>query len=183
MAYNKDEIITLSSVGGGSIVFAVILVLLLVFLRRRGTVGTGQLQVAVGLFLFVIVLPAIVLSTLVNATLLETQEAIDVTCPSYCRSSGRGTGRSISNLSNGAISVGVVGAVVIGVGLWLAHRVRVVYLRYDTILKIYAFLFGVMLLPGLVASTTVSSTMREDIQLLMGTRNCSGCAGAAVSAK
>lgn len=175
MAYNKDEIVTLSSVGGGSIGFAILLIGLLVFLRKRGTLNTGQLQVGIGLFLFVIILPVVILSTLVNAMLLETEEAIDVSCPSYCRGSSSGTGRSVSNLNTGAISIGAVAAVVIGVGLWLAHRVRVVYLRYDTILKIYAFLFAVVLLPGLVISTVVSSAMREDIQLLMGTRNCSGC--------
>lgn len=173
MAYNRDETTTITTVAAGSAVFAAIVIVALMLLRRRDWISSGTIQVLLGVFLFVVVLPALVLSTLVNAVMLETQEAIDVPCPSYCQT--RGTGRSVSNISSSTIAIGTVAAIVIGVGLWFAHRAQVARLRYDTILKIYVFLFGVLLLPGIVVSTTVSSTMREDIQLIMGGRNCSRC--------
>lgn len=178
MAYNSDETTTITTVAAVSSIVTAILILILVFLRGRNLTSSTTIQVCLGVFLFVVVLPALILSTLANAVMLETQEAIDVPCPSYCRT--RGTGRSVSNINSNTIAIGTISAIVIGVGLWFAHRAQVARLRYDTILKIYAFIFAVLLFPGLIVSTTVSSTMREDIQLIMGGRDCSRCRGTSV---
>jgi hypothetical protein len=165
MGYSYDENVTIGSSVTGAVVVGAGVAVLTIVANAKEWIEPRMLLTLMGLFIFIVMLPTLIISTLTNAVVLEVNEKHTLT---QNRTSGT-TGTSVSNLDTKAIGGATAIAIGIGLVLWLAHLVQTAYLTNSTILCIYVFIFAVVLLPSLIASTIGSDGLRESVQIRMAT--------------
>lgn len=126
------------------------------------------------IFLFILILPAFVISTVSTAALIETNVAVSRKCPPQCTT----IGRKPSNITTPAVITSLV-AFGIGCGLFGLATTKSKRPDDDTLYRIVVIIAS-LLFAGISISTVTNYLYVDKIQTIMAKGDCSQCAAAAI---
>lgn len=118
---------------------------------------------------FIIVLPAFIVSTVATAALIETNASVSQVCPPQCLT----TSRKLNSITTPSVITFIV-AFSIGIVLYSFMLMKSSTFNNELLYKIVKII-SPLLFTGIVISTVANYLYVDKIQTIMASGNCNGC--------